>query len=360
MISDYLKHFIALSLAGCMASLTLLHPRPVKAGAPDLGRLSISDLAAVTRDGSFGDISWGAGTSASEILRLGFFANTKLPNMSMGSILGAIGLSPGRVSLIAAPWVQKLSLRDLVRTIPGLGSTRLNRVAPFKDLIARSFGTHTAGNLSNQTLSSIVGNARFGRLTLERLPGLDNYSLASIPGLTGLRLNRFGNWRNLVILDIPGLDRLPFKNYLKDFTNVNLPLAMADVVFSDREAHRTNTITGSYNEGFRVPCDQSHCAHIELADLPGWPPLMKGKQWISGDSQSVSGGSGCLAGTEPTGRHPFGHGFKVVLNDTDERAGRAGFSLYFRFSLFCGTSPYIIGPFPFYSVKKKDTVIVGF
>ncbi|MDV3002842.1 MAG: hypothetical protein N5P05_004497 (plasmid) [Chroococcopsis gigantea SAG 12.99] len=360
MVADYLKHLIALSLAGCMASLALLGPAPVKGQSIRDGELSISDLAPVSRDGSFGDFSWEAGTPASEILRVGFFADTKIPNMSIGSILKTIGFSPNKVSLSAAPFLQKLSLRELVRTIPGLGSTRLNRVAPVVALIRQNFGTDTARRLSNQTLSSIVGNARFGRLTLEALPGLDNYSLASIPGLTGMRLNRLGNWRNLLVADIPGLDRLPFKNYLKDFTSVNLPLAMADVVFSDQEAHRLNTITGSYKEGFRVACNQSNCAHVELADLPGWPSLMKGKQWISGDSQSVGGGSGCLAGTEPTGRHPFGPGFKVVLTDTNEGAGRATFSMYFHFSIFCGTSPYIIGPFPFYSVKEKGTVIVGF
>ena len=73
----------------------------------------------------------------------------------------------------------------------------------------------------------------------------------------------------------------------------------------------------------------------------------------------MPGGSGCLAGQEPTGRHPFGQGFKVVLTDTDEASGLAEFGIYFRFSLFCGTSPYIIGPFPWISQHEKDIIFLG-
>ncbi|GFE72067.1 hypothetical protein [Chroococcus sp. FPU101] len=360
MVSDYLKHLTTLLLAGTLASFVLLPPRPVKAQTPNFAELSISDLGTVMRDGSFGDISWRAGTPASEILQLGTFSDTKLPQMSMGYILKEIGLSPEQVSLEAASFLKKLSLKDFVDTIPSLGSTRLKQVAPFKALIKQQFGTDVSENLSNRTLSQLSQNANFSSLTLEELPTLNNYSLTSIPGLSELPIDKFTDWESLPISNIPGLDQLPFKTYLSDLIDVNLPLAMADVVFSDEEANRTNTITGSYNEGFQVPCNQSNCAHLELGDLPGWPKLMQGKQWISGDSQWVSGGSGCLTGKEPTGRHPFSKSFKVVLNETDEAAGQAQFSLYFRFAIFCGTSPYIIGPFPFYSVKEKDTVIVGF
>jgi hypothetical protein len=360
MVSYYLKHLTTLLLAGSLTSLAMLPPRPVKAQTPDLSQLSLSDLGAVMRDGSFGNMSWRTGTPASEILQLGAFSETELPQMSMRYILEAIGLSPGQVSLEAAPFLKELSLKDFVDTIPSLGSIRLNRVAPFQALIGQKFGSDVAKNLSNRTLSQLSRNPRFNSLSLEELPTLSNFSLSSIPGLTELPLEEFSDWESLPISNIPGLDRLPFKTYVSDLPDVNLPLAMADVVFSDEEADRTNTITGSYNEGFQVPCNQSNCAHIELADLPGWPNFTQGKQWISGDSHWVSGGSGCLTGREPTGRHPLSKSFKVVLNETDEAAGQAQFSLYFRFAIFCGTSPYIIGPFPFYSVKEKDTVIIGF
>lgn len=360
MVSYYLKHLTTLLLAGTFVSLALLPPRPIKAQTPNFAELSISDFGVVMRDGTFGDISWQAGTSAAEILQLGAFSDTKLPQMSMRYILEKIGVSPQKVSLEAAPFLKELSLKDFVDTIPSLGSTRLNQAAPFKALIKQQFGSDVADNLSNRTFSQLARNSNFSSLALEELPTLNNYSLTSIPGLTELPIEKFTNWESLPISNIPGLDQLPFKTYLSDLTDVNLPLAMADVVFSDEEANRTNTITGSYNEGFQVPCNQSNCTHIELADLPGWPNFTQGKQWISGDSQWVSGGSGCLTGREPTGRHPFSKSFKVVLNETDEAAGQAQFSLYFRFAIFCGTSPYIIGPFPFYSVKEKDTVIIGF
>jgi hypothetical protein len=183
--------------------------------------------------------------------------------------------------------------------------------------------------------------------------------LNSIPGLLDAPLNQFARWGETLIGEIPGLEDLPFADFFTDLGTLG-PFALVDIVFGEKEAHRLNTVTGSDVVGFDYPCNQNNCAHIELAG-PDWlgATFLHGKQWISGNSQWVLGGSGCLAGEEPTGRHPFGEGFKVVLTDTNEADGQAEFSIYFRFCTFCGCSPYIIGPFPWMSQYEKDIIFLG-
>jgi hypothetical protein len=66
-----------------------------------------------------------------------------------------------------------------------------------------------------------------------------------------------------------------------------------------------------------------------------------------------------LTGWEPTGRHPFGEAFKVVVMEPSETADTVDTALYFRFSLPCGNSPYIIGPVPFLSYSANSPIFVG-
>lgn len=94
---------------------------------------------------------------------------------------------------------------------------------------------------------------------------------------------------------------------------------------------------------------------------------MLGKQWVSGNSQQVQGGHGILGvmfgGVEPTGRHPFGDGFKVVIGDIDETTATVETELYFRICkrgwINLGCSPYGIGPIPFLTFQEKDWIFLG-
>jgi hypothetical protein len=85
------------------------------------------------------------------------------------------------------------------------------------------------------------------------------------------------------------------------------------------------------------------CAHIALDDLENEgreaQSSFEGKQWISGKYHEVEGGFGPLkfvpsplgysVGYEPTGRHPFGDMFKVVVWEPDERSDQISFKLFF-------------------------------
>lgn len=118
--------------------------------------------------------------------------------------------------------------------------------------------------------------------------------------------------------------------------------AIVDIVFGRAEAYATRSVSGGYNVGFSVPCTNGSCSHVELTGNPSF----RGRQWVSGDVQTVSGGSGCLAGVnggqEPTGRHPAGSAYKTVLRNLNERTGTVEVWSYNRTCNICGCTPYYI------------------
>lgn len=308
----------------------------------DISPLTITDLGGVGSSGAWGGISWTQGQNAADVITLGAFGNTDLPTMSLDEILSQVGLGAGSFSLEDFSILQELSLEQLLEAVPSLSSLLPAQVPAIDALLSQS--AHPS-DLLNQTIGQLILGDGLGSLSLGDLPSLARYSLNSIPGLTQTPLQSFEGWYSQAISAIPGAEFLPLGSFV-DFSLGGT--ALFDVPFHDVEAYRTNTVTGSYQEGFAVPCNQLNCAHLEL----GTPQL--GKQWISGNSQWVRGGTGCLTGTEPTGRHPFGDSFKVVLTDIDEGSGQGTFSLYFRYCIECGCSPYIIGPFTYYNADEKD------
>jgi hypothetical protein len=283
---------------------------------------------------------------------------TDLPTRSLESILEAVGLPAGSLSLADFGVVQNQTIQTLVEAIPELADFSLEDVAPLYDLVESELGDAIASALADSELGDLLSDSLIADLSLDSLD-LAGYGLNSIPGLLDAPLQEFAGWGETLIEEIPGLADLPFSEFFTDLGSPGI-FALVDIVFGEKEARRLNTVTGSDVVGFDHPCDQDSCAHIELAG-PVWlgAVLVHGKQWISGNSQWVPGGSGCLAGEEPTGRHPFGEGFKLVLLDTDESSGLAQFGIYFRFSVFCGKSPYIIGPFPWMSQYEKDIIFLG-
>lgn len=338
---------------------------------PDWNRITFEDFPSVAKNGQLDlsgltDVlgydpsrSWQTGDAITSVLMLGDLAEaTNLPTRSLGSILSGAGLSIGSLSLADFGVVEKQTFQSLVKAVPDLANLSLLDVQPLYDLVATNLGSSTAISLADFTVGQLANDNLIASLPLNSLD-LGEYGLDSLPGLINAHLSQFAGWGETLIGKIPGLANLPFADFFTDL-GVPGPFALVDIVLGDKEAQRTNTVTGSTNVGFEHPCNQSNCAHIELANPAGISGLLAhGKQWISGNSQRVSGGSGCLRGSEPTGRHPFGRGFKVVLADTDEANGRADFNIYFRFKVKCGKSPYIIGPFPWMSQYEKDLIFLG-
>ncbi|PSF31079.1 hypothetical protein C7H19_23425 [Aphanothece hegewaldii CCALA 016] len=191
----------------------------------------------------------------------------------------------------------------------------------------------------------------------------NNYGFG-MTGASSVPLENYKGWETQKLDQIPGLKKVPFSKMPSALVPEIAGIARIDALWGTEEAKRYRTITGSYQQGFQVPCNEN-CAYLELDDIEGTGRTIRsefeGKQWISGKYQKVNGGSGCLkmvnGGKEPTGRHPFGKAFKVSLEDTSQSDDTAQTALYFRIKVKCGATPYFLGPFPFLKVQRDGWII---
>jgi len=358
---------------------------------PDWNQITFSTLPSVQADGVFQatpDIvqalgydpsrSWQAGDPLAQVLSLGDVQDAfGLEQFNLAAIASLTGLDLGQVSLENLGPAHWQSVASLVRAIPGLEQFPVEHVAPVFDLLS----AHGIEIPYGEILGEIAADPVAGALQLADID-LSRYGLDAIPGLENVQLGNLANWQEALISEIPGLSEVPFSEFVAPLLNGEWVIGLVDVVYGEQEADRLNVISGGLHteqqrqpQLTQVPCEQDSCAHIELADPLGMSQVtagagfgLLGKQWISGRSQTVHGGFGPLAfvngGQEPTGRHPFGNTFKVVLESVDEAAGRADFSIYFRICKhipFIGKSctPYFIGPFPWLTHYEEDPIFLG-
>ena len=336
---------------------------------PNWAQITLRSLPNILESGSFeapGDLVqelgydpsriWEAGQSADQYMFLGDFQDSfQLQRFSLYEITALVGLDVDALRLADLALVTWQTVGDLIEAIPDLANRQLQEVKPIADLL-----TGTAS--PQDTIAEVLQEQAIADLSLGELD-LEQYDLTSIPGILETPLENFRDWQQTVIEDIPGLAEVPFSSFPNPIAEQGVVVGMVDIVFGPAESDRKNTISGSYVEGFNVPCDND-CAHLEM----GQPQLVEGTQWISGKYQQVRGGRGVLSrvngGLEPTGRHPFGNAFKVVVLETDEASGTAETGLYFRMcarSAFVdlGCTPYFIGPIPWLPVQEEGTMFLG-
>jgi hypothetical protein len=340
---------------------------------PDWSQLSLSDLPGIQHSGSIGseynqglgyDLSrtWQVGDTPDEILKLGDIAEAFAPqNFTVGQVaqLGQVNLSATPLSEF--PLLGEQTLQQLVAAIPGLGQRAVSQIPPVEELLAAA--GLAAGNRS---LGEILAeNPLLGNLQLNEID-LSQFSISAIPGISQAAIGNFADWGSSFVADIPGLGNVPLGQMPNPATLAGTAVARIDGIWGTAESRRYQTVTGSYQDGFSVPCEEN-CAYLELDDLENAGRNLRGswegQQWISGKYQQVNGGEGCLrflnGGKEPTGRHPFGSGFKVVVMEPDEATDSVDTALYFRIVSFCGKSPYFIGPFPFLDYRRDDWIFLG-
>ncbi|MBD2729636.1 leucine-rich repeat domain-containing protein [Nostoc sp. FACHB-892] len=304
--------------------------------------------------------TWQAGQSIGDFMELGDFedANLNIEKLTLSTISQALAIDLDSLKLDDFGIIKTQTLSDLVKAIPELANQSANSVAPIADFL-RQMGIST-----NQRIGNVANYYNLDNITLGNEIDLSKYKLTSIPGIENSSFDEFANWQDTLISDIPGLKDLSWNN----FPNVPEPdlsfVGQVDLPLGDIEANRIRSISGSYQEGFNVPCNQNNCVHFEASGFG----QTTGAQWISGKVQKVKGGYGILAvangGLEPTGRHPFGKSFKQVVWDIDESSGSVNTAMFFRFCKtipFVGRTctPYFIGPVPFINYHEKDPVIFG-
>ncbi|MBN3922668.1 hypothetical protein [Nostoc sp. NMS4] len=334
---------------------------------PDWSRLRFSDMI-ISESGSVAYPSsrggtesrtWMAGQSIAEFMELGDFETPQLAieNLNISTIASVQGINLSGLTLDDFQLTQWQTLPSLTKAIPGLGNRNVNSVIPIRDF-ARRFGI-TGGTIGNASRNSRLRDVQLGRVI-----NFKNYSLTSIPDIQNTSINRFENWQDSKINGVPGLSTLTWDN-LPGLRTLDLSfVAKVDLPLGDIEANRTRSISGSYQDGFNVPCLQNNCAHTEMSGIG----KTTGTQWISGKFQKVNGGFGILKalndGKEPTGRNPFGSSFKQVVWNIYEGSGKVETTMFFRICKtipFIGRtcSPYFIGPVPFIEYQEKDPVVLG-
>lgn len=297
------------------------------------------------------------GTQIKDLLTLGDIKQSGVGEYTFGQILGESGTS-----------LEGLTLEDF----PLLANTTLEQAAD-----ATNNDPDFLNNvlLDNNTVQEAI-KAGDGDKTLAQKLGVEK-PLKDIAKVQDAVIEKLNKWESEAIGAIPGLSAIPLARYPAQLANTSLAaislFAKADIILDKAEKGIDNTVTGSEKEKtkFNTPCiftRQQVCGHIELLDFVSVG--LKGTRWINGKHQKVRGGHGVLGevfdNKEPTGRLPFGPGspFKLVLTETTEvdssSKERGTFSAYFRFCEFlAGCTPYVIGPFPLYSVSTEGVIWMG-
>lgn len=307
---------------------------------------------------------WQQGQTIDTIIQLGDISEGfGVENFTLNAIQRLVNINFNQLSLKDFGIIQFQTIGSLVQAIPNLNKRKVRTVPPIRDLIINTQCGGRSQNCHwlNHSLKKVTKNRQLSSLPLYQLP-LETYQFSDIPGLSDTALKEFNQWEQVFIAEIPGLNQVPFASFPTPLSINGVEVAQIDIAFSEAEYEATRTISGSHKEGFEKSC-LGGCAHIEL----GGNPLMLGKQWVSGNSQKVQGGHGILgsmfSGVEPTGRHPFGDGFKVVIGDIDETTATVKTELYFRICkrgwINLGCSPYGIGPIPFMTFQEKDWIFLG-
>ncbi|PSF33446.1 hypothetical protein C7H19_19950 [Aphanothece hegewaldii CCALA 016] len=298
---------------------------------------------------------WQPGGDPASFLRLGDFQDSlALQQLSLGSIEGLSGQSLSDVPLSQFSLLGNQKLGQLIKIVPGLKDQSVSSVPFVQDAIQS--GGYNPSKISNLPIGEVLqAYPQLGKIGLNQM-NLDQYSLSAIPGIEQVPLGKFAGWQNASIASVPGLVSVPINQLGKNTGGI---IGQIHWVLSEVEKPALNSISGSYQSGFSVPCT-NNCAHIEL----GTNPLAAGKQWISGQYQKVPGGEGVLkamfGGKEPTGRHPFGKGFKVVVWKIDESTGTVKTAWFFRICIKnLGCSPYGIGPVPGFVYQEGDWIFLG-
>lgn len=341
---------------------------------PDWNQITFSSLPGITESGSFlapsgvseqlgydPSRTWVAGQKPAQYMKLGDFQDSfKLQQFNQESISEIVGLNLDEINLSSFGVMQIQTLESLVQAIPALKNLPITEVKPIFDLLSQELAAQFD---STQTIGQLLQQSpHLGQLEFANLP-MDSYSLDAIPGLDSTPIGAFKDWQGVNIDKIPGLGDVPFSQFPNPANPVGADVGIVDIAFGTDEQQRGRTISGSKKEGFNVPCEKD-CGHIELSGSP----LVLGKQWISGKYQLVHGGKGILAsvngGKEPTGRHPFGDAFKVVVWDTSEVDGIVSQALFFRACMRkgfvdLGCTPYFIGPIPWLTYKEKEPIFLG-
>lgn len=307
---------------------------------------------------------WEAGDRPADVFVLGDFQSSlDTQNLNLDQISQVTGLDLSQMKISEVPFLQGRSVAEVAEATPALKDFTMEEIPALDGL----------GLDSSMTLGEAMEmDPSIGEMDFSAIAG--DSAVTDVPNLDLASMDSFEDWQATAISEVPGLGDIPMGSMPNGLGILSGLWGKFDMPYGPKEHTKTKTkysITGSNKDGFTVQCGQPRgCAHIELSGFF----QMHGAQWISGGTgpgqQMVNGGEGVLGtvngGKEPTGRHPYGDQFKIVLDEVSESEGSAKFALYFKYCyrgppVDLGCTPYFLGPVPMpvLDAKEKGLIITG-
>lgn len=361
--------FVAFFL-GLTYSFSLILPALSTPVPPD--KLALKNLKSFSKPGhiqlsSHEKRNWQVNQPIEEVLTLiDLFPSS--PSLSLQQIFILGNKTPESYSFKDFPLIFHLTLQQLVE-LTQIQDQKASTFPPLK-IYLESFNLDT-----DKTLKTLL--KEYPQIATSKLTNFpQNSPLTSLPPLLSLPLRDFPGWQTTPVNQIPGLTAVPLVKlaginvshppqsisacqktefqikshpsslsiipaYLSELNFLPPGWARIDLIWSRHELPATRSISGSDHVGFNYPCT-INCAHLEVVGNPS----INGKQWISGNFQEVDGGWGCLkwvnGGKEPTGRHPYGSAFKLVVRELNEQTDTARADIFLRWCNQCGCTPYYL------------------
>ena len=386
--------------------------------APDFSSITFRSLGSFSESGSIsGDYDryadyglgrqWHQGDAVIDVLKLGDIDDSfGVGRFRLGEIVVKSGRQPRDITLNQIGFIKNQTVASFIQANPQLKERPIKDVPPLADAIALMYGDRGKallelpvrvlidGDRKNWT-SELSLNKNAKSLAQTKAPKFDvsefemgnldlsEYTLESVEGVGDSFVEDYEDWKDEHLSDIEGLADISFDDFPNPIATTLAFISRVDTIWSDAhgEIKPDQSVSGSNQVGYAAPCQQN-CAHIELDDLENSGrdirTLSEGRRWMLGndpnnanicpeDPWGVDGGEGVLGilncGKEPTGRNPFGPGFKVALWSVDETKDEASTAIFFR---VCqrgipdlGCTPYFIGPIPFLPANRENWIILG-
>ena len=312
---------------------------------------------------------WVAGQFPSEVIKVGDLMGTGagIEQLTMDSIGQLTGIDIENFQLADIPFLQNVTLSDLVGKVPFLGDYSLSDLPN----LAQQLGV---GDLDETLGQLVMKNSPIGQLPVVG-DVLGTLQVSDLPNLGAAKLGDLPDIGDDVVANVPGLSVLQFGSFPgMGLVGGLIPLAKQDIAFGEKEYSgedaTPNPVSGGTNGGKEwqaIPC-KGGCSHIELYDSDVSP--VKGT-WAGGNwmtkAHRVPDGYGLLGelfGEAGAYRLPFGEVFALQVRDTDEATGAADWGIAFRvcskglfFDLGC-TAYFLEVPLPI-TTYEGATILTG-
>ena len=278
---------------------------------------------------------WLAGQFPSEVIKIGDLMNTGMgiEQLTMDSIGELTGIDIENFQLADVPFLQNLTLNDLVGKVPFLGDYALVDMPN----LAQQLG---AANLDETLGQFVLENSAVGELPVvgEAIGALQ---VADLPNLGATKLGELPKIGDDVVANVPGLSVMSLGSFPgMSMVGGLIPLAKQDITFGEKEYSGEDAtpkpVSGGTNGGKdwqAIPC-KGGCPHIELydSDISPVKGTWAGSNWMTRKHRVKDGYGllGSLFGEAGAYRLPFGEVFALQVTNTDEKTGAADWGLAFR------------------------------